>query len=215
MALDQKQASRLVLYRFLALALYEPSASLFEMIESEEARTEFTQAAAELLGPNGSRSASAMLNACLETLKDREQGLLDLKVEYNRLFVGPAAPVCPPYQSVYDESRPTEEQGTVMGPTAQAVEKAMRAEGLGVTLDHVELADHAAIELEFMFYLLSRAAHDLDQGSRYAERASQFRAAHIVPWLAKFSARIVKEAKHPFYQHAGRLLEQFVGSEAT
>lgn len=38
MALEQVLLPRLVLYRFLALALYEPSTSLVETIESEEAR---------------------------------------------------------------------------------------------------------------------------------------------------------------------------------
>lgn len=166
-----------------------------------------------MLGSDGARDAHVMLDAYLQTTPDREQALLDLAVEYNRLFVGPAAPPCPPYQSVYDQSRPTEEQGTVLGPTAEAVEKAMRAEGLGVTLDHTVIADHAAVELEFMFYILSRAAHDADEGSQYAERATQFRAAHIVPWLAKFGARVAKEARHPFYEHTGRLLERFVGAE--
>ena len=207
------QSPRLALYRFLALALYEPSESLVEILESEEASAEFVRAAEELNGSDGARDARALFNVDWQTTRDREQALLDLQVEYNRLFVGPASPPCPPYQSVYDESRPTEEQGTVMGPTAEAVEKAMRAEGLGVTLDHVELADHAAIELEFMFYLLSRAVEDPDLGALYADRAGQFRSSHILPWLAKFGARVAKEAKHPFYEHAGLLLERFIAAE--
>jgi TorA maturation chaperone TorD len=139
--------------------------------------------------------------------------LLDLKVDYNRLFVGPAAPLCPPYQSVYDRTRPTVDQGMVLGPTAEAVAEAMRQEGLGVILDHAELPDHAAIILEFMYYLLSRA-RDAENGPEYASRADQFRSQHIAPWLAEFGASVAKNAKHPFYAHAGRLLAQFVSSEA-
>ncbi len=133
MSVDTHLASRGVLYRVLALALYEPSAALEDALESAVAVVEIEQAAEQILGEEGTRIVRAMVDAFHQTTDD-----LDLKVEYNRLFVGPGALPCPPYQSVYDKTRPTEDQGTVMGPTAEAVEKAMRQEGLGVVLDHAE-----------------------------------------------------------------------------
>ncbi len=208
------QISRLVIYPFLALSFYEPSARLVETLESEEAVSDLVQATEEVLGPEGAREAQGMLDAYLRASPDRERALLDLKVEYNRLFVGPAAPVCPPYQSVYDRTRPTIEHGTMLGPSAGSVAKAMRQEGLGVVLDHAELPDHAAIILEFMYYLLSRA-QGVENGSEYATRADEFRAQHIAPWLGAFGAKVAKKAEHPFYAHAGRLLELFVTWDAT
>ena len=210
---DAKQLSRLVVYPFLALSFYEPSVRLVETLDSEESAFDFVQAVNEVLGPEGEREARGMLDAYLQAALDPNQAMVDLKVEYNRLFVGPAAPVCPPYQSVYDKTRPTIEQGTMLGPTAEAVATAMRQEGLGVVLDHAELPDHAAIILEFMFYLLSRA-QDTENGAEYAKRADAFRSQHIAPWLAEFGANVAKSAEHPFYAHAGRLLALFATSEA-
>lgn len=202
---DAAELSRLVLYRLLALALYEPSKALDDMLESEQARTEIAQAAQQLLGDPGTKSVQAMLDAFHQTADS-----IDLKVEYNRLFVGPAAPRCPPYESVYDQSRTSEELGTTMGPAAEEIQKALRAENLGVILDHAELEDHAAIELEFMVYLMSRALQATPEDHRYADRAVDFRNQHLTSWLADFGCRVAKEAKHPFYREVGHLLEKVI-----
>ena len=207
MSLDTHLASRGVLYRLLALAFYEPSSALGNVLESEPVLVEIEQAIEQVLGEEGTRILRAMVDAFHQTSDD-----LELKVEYNRLFVGPGALPCPPYQSVYDKTRPSEDRGTVMGPTAEAVEKAMRQEGLGVVLDHAELPDHVAVVLEFMYYLLSRSQGREDSAA-YAERADQFRSQHVAPWLAEFGALVAKQAKQPFYVQLGRLLEQFAKSE--
>ncbi len=207
MSVETQVAPRRVLYRILALAFYEPSAALDDVLESEPAVAEIEQAAEQILGKEGTRIARAMVDAFHQTTDD-----LDLKVEYNRLFVGPGALPCPPYQSVYDNTRPSEDQGTVMGPTAEAVAEAMRLEGLAVVLDHAELPDHVAVVLEFMVYLLSRS-EGREDSTAYADRADQFRLAHIVPWLAEFGKRVAKEARQPFFAQAGRLLERFAVTE--
>jgi len=41
---------------------------------------------------------------------------VELRLEYNRLFVGPGALACPPYESVYRRDRPESERGMLMGP---------------------------------------------------------------------------------------------------
>jgi TorA maturation chaperone TorD len=108
MNVDTHLAPRRMLYRLLALAFYEPSAALDEVLESETAVVEFEQAARLILGEEGTRLVRAMVDAFHQTTDD-----LDLTVEYNRLFVGPGALPCPPYQSVYDKTRSSEDQGTV------------------------------------------------------------------------------------------------------
>jgi TorA maturation chaperone TorD len=210
---EATQLPRLALYRFLALAFYEPSQSLVDLLESEEAGAGLAQAADELLGPDGASAAQGFLDAYLLSGQSGDQASLDLQVEYNRLFVGPAAPMCAPYQSVYDKSRPNMDRGTMLGPTAEAVAGAMRQEGLAVVLDHAELPDHVAVILEFMYFLLSRAG-DRENGATYTERAAQFSAKHVAPWLAEFGGNVAKQARHPFYAHAGRLLELFAAFEA-
>lgn len=203
--LDAAELSRLVLYRMLALALYEPSKALDEMLESEKERLQIVRAAEALIGQAGVEIVQKLFDAFHQTTDS-----LDLEVEYNRLFVGPAAPRCPPYESVYDQSRTSEELGTTMGPAAEEIQKALRAEGLGVILDHAELADHAAIELEFLIYLMSRAMQSPPEDNIYFDRAVEFRTQHISSWLGEFGNRVAREAQHPFYQEVGRLLEKVI-----
>ncbi len=210
--LEANLEPRLVLYHVLSLAFYEPSQAL-ELLADQEAGAELVEAAETLLGTQGWSDAQELENAYLQAKADGERGILDLHAEYNRLFVGPTPPVCPPYQSVYDMNRPTAEQGTIMGPTAEAVERAMRQEGMALSLDHVILADHAAVELEFMFYLLMRAMENPEQSQKYITRAKEFRAAHILPWLGMLGERVGKAARHPLYEHAGRLLHELVEAE--
>ncbi len=202
--------SRAALYRLLSLALYEPSPALDDLLMNQAACSELEQAAEAVCGPACARAVREMVEG------QRSVSRLDLEVEYNRLFVGPGAPSCPPYQSVYDLNRPLADQGTMLGPTVEAMEKRLRAEGLGVTLDHAEMADHAAVELELMWYLLARAAESEDEttAARYVERAEELFQEHLAPWMPAFGSCITREAKQPFYRAVGRLLEQFMRAQA-
>ncbi len=209
--MSEQDLELVVLYRLLSLALYEPSPALADLLTNQEACSTLEQAAGSVCGQAGGEAVRQMIQGFSSTPK------LDLDVEYNRLFVGPAAPPCPPYQSVYDLTRPLDMQGTMLGPTADAMEKRLRAEGLGVTLDHAELADHAAVELELMWYLLAHAVEAQDEASagQYVARAREVQQVHLLPWMAQFGACMAKEAQHPFYRAVGSLLEAFMQAQSS
>lgn len=208
-----KGFARTMMYQFLALALYEPAESLFEAVEQNDGSQILLEASRQFLGSQGEKLTEAVIDAMRGTSENLEAALLDLEVEYNRLFIGPMPPVCPPYESVFDMDRPADDKGTMMGPTSEAMASALRSEGLELTLDYAELPDHMAIEVEFMYYLLSRAdAGEKDSGI-YLERANTFLIEHLSLWLPKFGAKVSQESRHPFYQSIGLLLEATINAD--
>lgn len=204
--------TRMILYQFLALALYEPAENFFAALEGDNPER-LTKAARQLLGPRGEQLVEKVLGSFRGPAEKREQLLLDLKVEYNRLFVGPMPPVCPPYESFYDEDRPKEMQRILMGPASEAMAEALRAEGLELTLDYAELPDHMSVQLEFMYYLLARAMAGEEDAGSYLEKANNFLKEHLSQWLPKLGVKVSQETRHPFYQGIGLLLEATVQAD--
>jgi TorA maturation chaperone TorD len=115
----------------------------------------------------------------------------ELAEEYQRLFVGPGAHPCPPYESVWRTDRPRVVQGTVMGPAASEVRALYGQIGLRVRDDAHELPDHVAIELEALAYALTAGHRDA---------ARTLLHAHLLEWLPGFCERVEAEAGHPFYR---------------
>lgn len=207
------EAARIMMYQFLAWAFYEPTESLFETVENDDVSRELLKAGFQLLGPRGEQLIQTALDAMREISKSRKVELLDIKAEFNRLFVGPMPPVCPPYESVYDQSRPREDRGTMMGPASEAMAQAFHSEGLELTLDYAELPDHVAIELEFMFYLLSWANEQGQDSRTYRQKADAFVKDHLSLWLPQFGAKVSQESRHPFYRNIGDLLSAVIRAD--
>lgn len=112
--------------------------------------------------------------------------------EYQRLFVGPGAHPCPPYESVWRTDRPRLVQGTVMGPAATAVKTLYAEMGLRVRTDARELPDHLAVELEALAFALGT------EGSEVTAKA--LLEDHLARWLPAFCERTAAEASHDFYR---------------
>jgi TorA maturation chaperone TorD len=115
-----------------------------------------------------------------------------LAQEYERLFVGPGAHPCPPYESVWRTDRPRLIQGSVMGPAATSVKLLYAELGLRVREESHELPDHVAIELEGLSYGLGPT------GSEVAARA--LLRDHLAIWLPPFCERAAEAAAHDFYR---------------
>lgn len=82
-----------------------------------------------------------------------------------------------------------------------------------MTLEYAELPDHVAIELEFMYYLLSRAYSDAQDAETYLGKANTFLVEHLSNWLPEFGVRVSEKSSHPFYQKAGLLLEAMIKAD--
>lgn len=205
---------RMILYQFLALAFYEPGESLLEVLTDPNPER-LAEAGRRFLGPEGEVLVEKLLELLQDVHGNQKDALVDLKVEYNRLFVGPMPPVCPPYESFYDEERPSEDHGTLFGPSVEAMAQALSAEGLELTLEYAELADHAAIELEFMYYLLSQAEAQKEDAGIYLQKANNFFIEHLAKWLPQFGSQVARESHHPFYRNAGQLLAAVINADLS
>jgi TorA maturation chaperone TorD len=113
-----------------------------------------------------------------------------LEFEYNRLFVGPARLIAPPYESVYRT-----QEHLVMGETILDVRRAYREIGLEARNAIREPEDHIAIELEYLTELQRRCLiglekHDSREVLRMFRLERFFVEEHLLTWVPEFCSRI-------------------------
>ncbi len=130
-----------------------------------------------------------------------------LKVDYSKLFVGPYKLLAPPYGSVYLEN------GKLMGDSTMDVRKWYSAEGLNITLR--EVPDHIALELEFMYFLISKEIEainnsDSEKAIYYLEKQGSFLETHLGAWVSAFAESVRSHAKTEFYRDLSHATESFV-----
>ncbi|WP_363466758.1 TorD/DmsD family molecular chaperone [Halogeometricum borinquense] len=115
--------------------------------------------------------------------------LHDLRSEHARLFIGPAGPPCPPYESVYRDGD-GDGFGEVMGPATVAVERWYHSFGVENRPEQADLPDHVVTELEFCAHLAERGLDD---------RLDQFLDEHLRRWVVDLCDRVEAETRSPFY----------------
>jgi TorA maturation chaperone TorD len=151
-------------YAVLAECWREPTEKLVEVIESGELRSVVSD-----IGP---------------------VDVHELRAEYTRLFIGPAGPPCPPYESVYRDGEDPDEFGPVNGPATIAVTRWYDEFGIQPAPDHPDLPDHIATELEFAAYLAENG---------FEERFDQFLDEHLAVWTDEFLMQVEAETDDAFY----------------
>lgn len=120
----------------------------------------------------------------------RDVSLAELRVEHARLFVGPADPPCPPYESVYRDGADGN-PGPVLGASTRDVVSWYRRFDVGLTPDWTDLPDHLATELEFAALLLARGETDA---------CERFLDEHPRQWFDSFAARVRRSDPPAFYR---------------
>lgn len=138
------------------------------------------------------KAVEALLSAL--ALEQRE-----LPPEYERLFVGPAAAPCPPYEAVWRNDRPTQEQGTVMGQSTLQVQRLYSELGVRLAPDQVELADHIAVELEALAYAWSIGD----------EKHANGLVLHLREWLPPFCESVSANSQAEFYVDLAKVTMDF------
>lgn len=151
--------------------------------------------------------------------QDKSTGeiLRDLKVEYNRLFVGPGHVLAPPYESVYKTRNEDNKLGVVMGDDTIAVKKFYREAGLEIDDNFTDLPDHIAVELYFMSYLCNLEFLSVDEGeeglaqlSKIKEMQKEFLKTHLGTWISDFTQAINKETNSDFYRGIAKITEEWI-----
>ena len=120
-----------------------------------------------------------------------------LENEYVRLFVNsmPEVP-CAPYGSVYLE-------GTVMGETTLKLSECYRRYGM----EPDELADHIAVESEFLAWLHGRAGESAENRKQY-----DYLLGHLQQWTTGFFSQVEQHDRLGCYRHCARVARGLLSS---
>lgn len=143
---------------------------------------------------------------------------LALRLEYNRLFVGPGELRCPPYESVYSKDRPESDFGMLMSPGVIDVKKRYAEAGLEISKHFSDLPDHVSVELEFMCFLCMKEAESVVAGSNvdlWRTRQIEFLKIHLEPWVQQFTDLILRNTRNAFYRASARCLKVWIGEESV
>ena len=118
-----------------------------------------------------------------------------LENEYIRLFVNsmPEVP-CAPYGSVYLE-------GTIMGESTLKVADIYRQYGL----EPEEMADHIAVEAEFLAWLSDRMDESEENRQHFA-----FLLGHLRQWTTDFFARVERHDRLGCYRQSARIAREIL-----
>ncbi|HYM68163.1 MAG TPA: molecular chaperone TorD family protein [bacterium] len=159
----------------------------------------------------GIEAEAAALLQCLAASHGRDPAATveELAVDYARLFIGPGPGLAPPYESVY-----TSPTGRFYGEALSKVSDLLRSEGIQVGAEFGAPADHLAVELSIMRYLVERGA------ARAAEsdpapvgewrRQLEFLEGHLLPWVPRWAADVATAGATDFYRSAAGMLEGYL-----
>jgi len=182
------------LYKILASAFYPPQAGLLE---------EIWKSAISKWSPEQNET-------------ETELNMAEIRLEYNRLFVGPNALPCPPYESVYRRDRAAPDIGMLMGPSVLDVKKRYGEAGLQIAQNFSDLPDHVSVEMEFMSFLCSKEADALTRQeveTIWRRRQAEFWRAHLNPWIVQFSQTVLSNSRSIFYRSAANFLKDWIQDE--
>jgi len=135
-----------------------------------------------------------------------DEQFVNLQTDYSRLFIGPAKPIAPPWESVYfNEDRMIFQEQTVQ------VRGWYRRFGIESEKLHKEPDDHIGLELSFLAYLAGLGLQALEAGdeTRFTEilqAKSQFISQHPIKWAKNWDALVEKNAHSDFYRGLSRLI---------
>jgi len=188
--------------RLLSACYYEPSPAFAE----ERLFDSLAQAAARVDPPLG--QAARQLGEAFAA-----EDLQTLLVDYTQLFLGPVGAPAKPYGSIWMEPG----KG-VMQESTVAVRALYREGGFDLAEDFLDVPDHIAVELEFLYVLNFREAAARMSGDALAlEQAGALKRRllfdHIGRWVGAFAQACSGNARTAFYGELGRMTEQFVRME--
>jgi TorA maturation chaperone TorD len=179
-------------YKLLSECYYQPDSKLMNTID-EAARTD-------------------RLFADLADHIRSDFNLESLEIDYARLFVGPFKLLAPPYGSFYLEDK------KLMGESTIDVKKCYDDEGLDIVIKDVP--DHIIMELEFLYYLVSKQIEatvnqNLQMLQTYQQKQCNFLQTHLSRWLPAFAENVKKNAQTKFYSDLAKLTEEFILNDVS
>jgi TorA maturation chaperone TorD len=196
--------ARADLCRFLSACYYEPAPEF-----TEERLFDSILIAARIVHPD--------LVDCAHRLGQAfaTQDLQTLLVDYTRLFLGPMQALAKPYGSSWLPAPATSQENLPL-----AVLDLYSEGGFDIDDSFMELPDHMAVELEFL-YLLNYKCNDATSSGKSDEATAieslerRFLNDHLGAWITLFAATVTANAETSFYRELAGLTERFVQMEVA
>jgi len=124
-----------------------------------------------------------------------DQDLEQLQTEYARLFVGPAALPCPPWESIY-----TSPGRQMMQEAHDAMQSLLADAGLAISMVGV-LPDHIGAELHFLALLIERMSNGSEPEQQTAlVHADRLIDEHLNAWIPAFTGDLENASRYPLYK---------------
>ena len=197
-------AAREDMCRFLAACYYEPA---IEFVE--EKLFDSLRMVAARLDPVLAGKAD-LLGECFAA-----QDLQTLLVDYTRLFLGPVEALAKPYGTCWLAVAELTED-----PPPTTVLDLYREGGFDIDETFMELPDHVAVELEFLYLLnfnrnRAQASRQVDTMATLDALTNRFLTEHLGVWIGPFTAAVTDAAQTNFYRQLADLTQCFVQQESA
>ena len=104
----------------------------------------------------------------------------------------------------------------MMGRPALEMKARLAAAGLSMDSRAKEPPDHLAVQLEYLYFLLSKFRVDHD--TLLIEKAVSFTSGTLLPWVRKLKKRLISQTDYLFYSLSVSLLIavlEFIGTATT
>jgi TorA maturation chaperone TorD len=192
------------LCRFLAACYYQPGPEFAEERVFDSMRHAATRIHPEIAAQ--ARRLGEEFSA---------EGPESLLLDYTRLFLGPSHAIAKPYGSVW-----LEDQKLLMGDSTIAVLALYEEGGFEMDEEFLELPDHIAAELEFLYLLIYRENEGRRNGEPETLKAAtrlkkRFLEEQLGLWIGPFTAAVKAGAQSGFYRQLAELTDRFVKMEAS
>ena len=176
-------------------AFWGPNPSVCEEIAKPDYVKPFKGLSKEI---EGMGEPLAALQNNIASMPDPDAIFQHLEACYVRLFINSRkGNIAPLYASCHAENEVDGQHPQLMGLDAVEMRKRINKMGLQMTGPSNEPPDHISIELEFLYYLLSRGWAEKD--NRLLSEASAFADGAMLPWVSRFKQRIAGEKECRFY----------------
>lgn len=191
------------LCRFLSACYYEPGVEFAEEKLFDSMRVAGTKLSPDL-AEHARNLGAAFASEDLQTLL----------VDYTRLFLGPIQALAQPYESAWlGVPEQTEDN------PPPAVVELYREGGFDIDDDFMELPDHVAVELEFLYLLTfnkNQAARngEQDEAATIERLRQRLLSQHLGVWIAPFSAAVAANAQTAFYRELAAFTLRFIAMQS-
>jgi TorA maturation chaperone TorD len=222
---DELTLARQLVYHFLSLAVSDPKSKRWPQLNdagladaciyAAEFLKQQPQCTPPTAAPGELSPDSLDIAAIVRVLHDPQA---DVNWHFEKLFGLMVSKKCPPYETEYCPQTFSVYRSQALADVAGYY----RAFGLEPSRDMPERADHVALELEFMSWLIGkeRNAQTAEHAQTCRDAQVRFAREHLVWWVPAFGRALLRQAERTaevagsgFYVATAGCLLAFVGIE--